>query len=149
MGENTQAVRAAREYLNRVRRRRCELANKQERIEALRDLATGTAGSILGLRRSDSPDVQQMETIMCKVVDLEREIADDRKELEQAQRQVADVLCELDDTREQRILFARYLECRSWPEIAAGSGYAHCSLFRYHAAGLRNVEKILGSKGRT
>ena len=143
MDINAAAMQAARDFLGRVRMLRNRIENKMLRIETLRDMATNTTSQVSDMPRSDSPNLQRMETVMCKVVDLEREIAEDRDAMEEAKEQIAAALCELDDYREQRVLYERYVECAAWAAIIVECGYARSSVYRYHDTGIEHLAVIL------
>ena len=143
MEANTVAMQAAREFLEQVRRLRNEIEDKERRIEMLRDMATSTTGRMSDMPRSDSPDLQKMESVLCKVTDLEREVAGKRIALAAAKERVTTALCELEDYKEQRVLFARYIECRAWSSIAEETGYGRSSMYRYHDAGVAHIAKAL------
>ncbi len=143
MGANTVAMEAAREFLGRVHRLRNRIENKELRIETLRGMAMSTTGQITDMPRSDSPDLQRMETALCKAADLEQEIVRDREELEVARSEVAAALCELDDYREQQVLHDRYVECKTWAAISMDSGYHVRTLQRRHNTGVEHLAAIM------
>ena len=104
------AVRNTEEFLGRVRKLRNGIENKMLRIETLRDMATSTTAAVSDMPRSDSPNLQRMETVLCKVADLESEIAQDRAAMETAKAEITAALSELEDYREQQALYGRYVE---------------------------------------
>ena len=144
----TKAVdtRAARDFLGRVRELRGLIESKTRKMETLRDMAESTTGHMSDMPRSASPDLQRMETAMCKVADLELEIAEDRVAMEQAKEAITAALCDLDDYREQQVLFYRYVECLSWAHVFTESGYGKSTVYRYHDAGLTHMAQTLMSR---
>ena len=139
MDMNTAAVRDTVEFLGQVRRLRNGIENKMLRIETLRDMATSTTATISDMPRSDSPNLQRMETVLCKVADLEREIVRDQEAMERAKAEIAAALCELDDYREQQALFGRYVECNAWAAIAKDCGFHIRTVQRQHDAGIEHL----------
>lgn len=72
------AVQDTMEFLGRVRKLRNGIENKMRRIETLQDMATSTTAAVSDMPRSDSPNLQRMETVLCKVADYHTEKAIDR-----------------------------------------------------------------------
>ena len=132
------AVRNTEEFLGRVRKLRNGIENKMLRIETLRDMATSTTAAVSDMPRSDSPNLQRMETVLCKVADLESEIAQDRAAMETAKAEITAALSELEDYREQQALYGRYVECNAWAAIAKDCGFHIRTVQRQHDAGIEH-----------
>ena len=140
------AVRDTMEFLGRVRKLRNGIENKMLRIETLRDMATSTTAAVSDMPRSDSPNLQRMETVLCKVADLESEIAQDRAAMETAKAEITAALSELEDYREQQALYGRYVECNAWAAIAKDCGFHIRTVQRQHDAGIEHLAVLM--KGR-
>ena len=140
------AVRNTEEFLGRVRKLRNGIENKMLRIETLRDMATSTTAAVSDMPRSDSPNLQRMETVLCKVADLESEIAQDRAAMETAKAEIMAALSELEDYREQQALYGRYVECNAWAAIAKDCGFHIRTVQRQHDAGIEHLAVLM--KGR-
>ena len=137
------AVRNTEEFLGRVRKLRNGIENKMLRIETLRDMATSTTAAVSDMPRSDSPNLQRMETVLCKVADLESEIAQDRAAMETAKAEITAALSELEDYREQQALYGRYVECNAWAAIAKDSGFHIRTVQRQHDAGIEHLAVLM------
>lgn len=137
------AVRNAEEFLGRVRKLRNGIENKMLRIETLRDMATSTTAAVSDMPRSDSPNLQRMETVLCKVADLESEIAQDRAAMETAKDEITAALSELEDYREQQALYGRYVECNAWAAIAKDCGFHIRTVQRQHDAGIEHLAVLM------
>ena len=137
------AVRNTEEFLGRVRKLRNGIENKMLRVETLRDMATGTTAAVSDMPRSDSPNLQRMETVLCKVADLEREIAQDRAAMETAKAEITAALSELEDYREQQALYGRYVECNAWAAIAKDCGFHIRTVQRQHDAGIEHLAVLM------
>ena len=72
------AMKTAQEFLSRALTLQREIENKKRRIQTLRDMATSTTGTMSDMPRSDSPNLQRMETVLCKAADLEFEVDVDK-----------------------------------------------------------------------
>lgn len=137
------AVRNTEEFLGRVRKLRNGIENKMLRIETLRDMATSTTAAVSDMPRSDSPNLQRMETVLCKVADLESEIAEDRAAMETAKAEITAALSELEDYREQQALYGRYVECNAWAAIAKDCGFHIRTVQRQHDAGIEHLAVLM------
>ena len=137
------ALRNTEEFLGRVRKLRNGIENKMLRIETLRDMATSTTAAVSDMPRSDSPNLQRMETVLCKVADLESEIAQDRAAMETAKAEITAALSELEDYREQQALYGRYVECNAWAAIAKDCGFHIRTVQRQHDAGIEHLAVLM------
>ena len=137
------AVRNTEEFLGRVRKLRNGIENKMLRIETLRDMAASTTAAVSDMPRSDSPNLQRMETVLCKVADLESEIAQDRAAMETAKAEITAALSELEDYREQQALYGRYVECNAWAAIAKDCGFHIRTVQRQHDAGIEHLAVLM------
>ena len=137
------AVRNTEEFLGRVRKLRNGIENKMLRIETLRDMATSTTAAVSDMPRSDSPNLQRMETVLCKVADLESEIAEDRAAMETAKAEITAALSELEEYREQQALYGRYVECNAWAAIAKDCGFHIRTVQRQHDAGIEHLAVLM------
>ncbi len=137
------AVRNTEEFLGRVRKLRNGIENKMLRIETLRDMATSTTAAVSDMPRSDSPNLQRMETVLCKVADLESEIAQDRAAMETAKVEITAALSELEDYREQQALYGRYVECNAWAAIAKDCGFHIRTVQRQHDVGIEHLAVLM------
>ena len=146
MEDNTVAVDLAREFLDRVRELRRAIENKMRRWETLREMADSTTGRMSDMPRNDSPDLQRMETALCKAADLQIEIAGDRAAMAKAKEEITNAICALDDFREQQVLYGRYVECQSWAAIASECGYHRRTIMKQHRAGLAHLAARMTEK---
>ena len=141
------AVQDTVEFLGRVRRLQSGIENKMRRIETLRAMAESTTAWMTDMPRSASPDLQRMETALCKAVDIEQEIVGDEAALDTAREQITAAVCELEDYREQRVLFGRYVECRPWIDIASEWGYHVRTARKWHDSGIRHLAERRAAHG--
>ena len=138
------AVRNTEEFLGRVRKLRNGIENKMLRIETLRDMATSTTATMSDMPRSDSPNLQRMEAVLCKAADLERELAEDKATLAAVKEEITEAICDLDDYKEQQALFGRYVECKEWEDIVKACGYHKRTVQRHHDAGVEHLAMKMG-----
>lgn len=137
------AVKDTMEFLGRVRKLRNGIENKMLRVETLRDMATGTTAAVSDMPRSDSPNLQRMEAVLCKVADLESEIARDQVAMETARAEITAALSELEDYREQQVLYGRFVECNGWAAIAQDCGLHIRTVQRRLDAGVEHLATLM------
>ena len=148
---NTQGVKAgdtqARNFLNRVHRMDRSLGWKKEQIVALREMATSATSRISDMPRSDSPNLQRMEMLVCKITDLEREVEGDCVDLEATRIDTALAILKLPHVQHQQLLTERYLLSRSWHDITGAMGYSMSHVFRLHEDALCSMQALLTKEG--
>ena len=137
------AMEAAREFLGRARSLQREIENKERRIQTLRDMAESTTGKMSDMPRSDSPNLQRMETVLCKAADLEMEMTEDQARLDGIKEEITAAIGELTDYREQEVLFHRYVKCLSWAQVFSECGYSERSVFRFHDSAVERIAAYL------
>lgn len=137
----------ARDYLNRVHRMERKLRWKREQITALREMATSATMRISDMPRADSPNLQRVESLVCKVADLEHEVLAELVTLEATRIDTALMICNLPNEQHQQLLTERYLRSRGWKDIADTMGYSLSHMFRLHEDALCHMEVLLAKEG--
>ena len=84
-----------------------------------------------------------MESLTCKIVDMEADLACDADKLAEIRMDIALLICKVPDTNQQEILRERYLNLRTWQEIMTATGYSKSSVFRLHNAALAKLNRII------
>ena len=137
----------ARVFLNRLGRIARRLKLKREQVQALHELATSATAQISDMPRSDSPNLQRLETLVCRIADLDAEIQQESVEMEAVRLETALMICRLHDPIYQRILTLRYIDNRKWNEIMDELGYSRSRIFEMHEDALCAMEKLLAESG--
>lgn len=127
-----------KEYLGGAYRIDQRINSKIEQAASLRDLATKATATY-----SDTPasggDIQSMEAVIVKIVDLEQEINADIDALVDFKREIIGAIKSLADPECQMLLELRYLCFRSWAEIAVALGCSMRKVFRLHDKALNKI----------
>lgn len=140
----------AKEYLSQAIRLDQMIDNKLQQLESLRSLAT-KATTTLGVEKVSSSCVQQsMELAIANMMDLSQEINADIDRLVSLRRNIAHVISQLEDWNHRLLLEMRYVQGKSWEDIAVDLDYNNRTVFKVHGRALQQIEKILleGSKGQ-
>jgi hypothetical protein len=133
----------AKEYLAQVRLIDTRINNKLAQVSELRDLATKATSVLSDMPRGDSPNLQSMEGIIVKIVDMENEVNGDIDGLIDLKREILEVIQRVRTPAYQALLEMRYLGFMTWEDIAEASGCDIRSAYRTHRGALRAVDRIL------
>jgi DNA-directed RNA polymerase specialized sigma subunit len=114
-------------------------------VNSLRTLAT-KVNTTFGEERVNSTKKQSpMEETIVKLMDLENEVNKDIDELIKLKGEIIETINQVDDPIYQLILERRYVEGKTWEEIAAGLGYDRSTVWRNHGKALKEIFKILNN----
>ena len=130
----------AKEYLGKAYRLDQRIRSKQEQISALTDLATSCSANITGMPRNPNQGGSRMADAVCKIADLQDEIAADMVLLVDLKAELVSVIKAVDSIDHQLILEKRYITGKSWPEIAVDLGYKMRHMYKVHDEALENIK---------
>nr|DAV92517.1 MAG TPA: Protein of unknown function (DUF1492) [Caudoviricetes sp.] len=131
----------AKEYLNRIRRQNFILKQtKHELTEIRSDILTIRASSLAehvsGSKNSDVADKYiRLEQYMDKV-NHEWDI------LINMRMEAKAMIKALPDPQQQAVLYARYINCKRWEDIASDMGYSWQGVFKLHGRALQSFEHM-------
>lgn len=131
----------AKEYLNRIRRQNFILKQTEHELTEIRsDILTIRASSLTehvsGSKNSDVADKYiRLEQYMDKV-NHEWDI------LINMRMEAKAMIKALPDPQQQAVLYARYINCGRWEDIAADMGYSWKHTFRLHGKALQMFATI-------
>lgn len=130
----------AKEYLSQAYRLDQRAASKAEQIFQLRGLATQATATMSNMPRNASPNPHRMEGIIVKIVDLENDLNADIDRLLDLKREIVKVIDAVENPDQQLLLSLRYLNFKSWEQIAVTLGYSMVYTFQLHKKALENVK---------
>lgn len=133
----------AKEYLSQAIWLDQRINNKLEQKEQLEALAKKvtvnfTQEKVSGGRATTSP----MEDATVKLIDLCHEINDDIDELITLKAEILEIISKVDDPVSQLLLQMRYIEGKTWEEVAYDLDYNSRTVFKIHGRALKEIEKI-------
>ena len=126
----------APDVLLKPRQIRREIERKQMRIETLRRFAEHLTSPLREVRVKSTPDPTRMQALLAEAADEEKQLPLLEAELEQALAAAAIMVSTLPDERLVHLMELRYLEGRSWEEVAAALGYSPSQTFKLHRAAM-------------
>ena len=133
----------AKEFLGRVGRIQRRIKWKKAQVEQLRELSTGCSAQISDMPRSDSPNLQRLETLVCKIADMDAEIQQDEAALAAEKIDLALMVCSVPSANQQAVLTERYMNGKTWTEITDALGLSRSRVFAIHEDALCSVESRL------
>ena len=130
----------AKDYLSQAYKLNHRIDCKLRQTENLRDLATRATASIHAERVSGTKQRSPMENAIVKLIDLEYEINSDIDSLVDMKREIAVVISKLSSPSHKILLELRYLEGKTWDEIAKAMDYDLRWIYRLHGKALKEIE---------
>ena len=129
----------ARTYLEQAYRIDQRINCKIEQVSSLHSLATKANSTLTDMPGSPNRNIHRMEDIIVKIVDLENDINQDIDMLVDLKTEIMQVIKKVDDLELQTLLEQRYLNFRTWEQIAVDMGYNVRHLYRMHDKALKAV----------
>lgn len=120
----------AKEYLSQAYRIDQRINSKLEQVMLLHELSTKATSTLSDMPRNPSGDPQSMETILCKIVDLENDINRDIDALVDLKREMVAVIKTVENIEYQTLLELRYLCFMTWEQIAVDMGYSIENIYK-------------------
>lgn len=112
-----------KERLNQAYHLDLRIESKLQQVESLRALAAKATTTYGAEPVSGTRDVHKREEIICKIVDLQAEINSDIDSLVDLKRELREMIEAVPNVSYRTILELRYLNFRTWEEIAVAMGY--------------------------
>ena len=112
-----------KELLNQAYHLDLRIESKLQQVESLRSLAAKATTAYAAEPVSGTRDVHKREEIICKIVDLQAEINSDIDRLVDLKKQLREMIEAVPNVSYRTILELRYLNFRTWEEIAVAMGY--------------------------
>lgn len=130
----------AKAYLGQAYRIDKRINSKLEQIVSLRELATKATSTLNDTPVSGTRNIQSMEGIIAKMIDLESEINQDIDTLVDLKREFVSIIKKINNPEYQTLLELRYLCFKTWEQIAVDMGYDLRYLHKLHGRALESCE---------
>ena len=132
-----------KEYLNQIQRYEKIINNKLEEIEHLKLLATSISASTYGIERVQTSGSQdKIGDTIAKLVDAQRELADNVVELMEKKQKLIDV----ENPQYYDFLYKRYVEKKKLTVIADEMEYNEEYIKQFHGKAVNYVKEMLNFK---
>ena len=113
---------------------------KLKQAQSLRALAENASTALSDIPMCGTRNVNRMEDIITKLVDLEAEIKADIITIVDLKQDIAAAIRRVNNLAYQAVLELRYLCFMRWPAIAQEMAYSSQHTFRLHKLALQVVE---------
>lgn len=133
----------AKDFLNQAYLLDQRIKSKSEQIQSLNELATSCTATMTGMPHSPSGSTSRMADTVCKIVDLQNEIAADMDRLVQTKKDIVEVIGKVEDVELRILLEQRYLCGATWEAITMNLYHNRRWVFRLHDKALGVVQQIL------
>ena len=126
----------AKEYLGQAYRIDQRINSKLEQVASLRELATKATSTLSDMPKTGSRNIQPMEGIVVKIIDLENEINRDIDALVDFKRELVGIIKGVHNPEYQTLLELRYLCFHPWEQIAVEMEYDLRYVYKMHGRAL-------------
>lgn len=133
-----------KEYLGQISRFNRMINNKLTEIAQLKDMAVSISAPQSGERVQTTPNFDKIGTKYAKIDEMERKIDGMVDELVDKKEKIIQQIDSMEDENTYNILFARYIEKKTFEVIATEMKYSWRQVVRLHGTALKQFEKKYG-----
>lgn len=133
-----------KEYLGQISRLNRMINNKLTEIAQLKDMAVSISATQSGERVQITPNFDKIGTKYAKIDEMERKIDGMVDELVDKKEKIIQQIDSMEDENTYNILFARYIEKKTFEVIATEMKYSWRQVVRLHGTALKQFEKKYG-----
>ena len=112
---------------------------KLKQVHSLRELATNCSATLTGMPHSSNKGNSTMAKAVEKIVDLENEINADIDNLVETKQQIIGAINQIKKPEYRALLEMRYIDFKSWEQIATEMRYSVDNIFKMHRNALKCV----------
>ena len=133
----------AKEYLSQALWLNQRIDNKLEQLERLKAMAMRVTANLTQEKVSGGYNKRSpMENTIVRIMDLEREVNDEIDKLINLKQEILETISLVDDPMAQLLLEMRYINRRTWGEIAEELGYSDRGIHKIHGRALKEIDEI-------
>lgn len=121
-----------KEYLSQAYRIDQRINSKLEQVSSLRKLTVKATSTLSDTYSSGNGNKQKMEGVIVKIIDLEHEIDEEIDRLVDLKQEIVSLIKKVKNTEYQTLLELRYLNFKTWEQIATEMHYSIQHTFRIH-----------------
>lgn len=133
----------AKEYLSQALWLNQRIDNKLEQLERLKAMAMRVSVNLTREKVSGGYNRKNpMEDTIVKIMDLEIEVNQEIDKLINLKQEILETISLVDDPMAQLLLEMRYINRRTWGEIAGELGYSDRGIHKIHGRALKEIDEI-------
>lgn len=133
-----------KQYLGQISRLDRMIKNKMTELSQYKDLIYGLSAVVNEERVQKSPDFDKMTGKVAKVLKIESKIDELIDEYVDKKNLIISQIDSMENEIYYEILFARYIEKKTFEKIADEMMYSWRQIIRLHGKALQEFEKIYG-----
>lgn len=131
-------------YLGQVRRLEYQIQNKISEIEQLRELSRSVSAIVNEERVQTTPDFDKIGAMYCKIETIEEKLSVLIDEYMEQKNKIIGQIEAIDEDIYYELLFHRYIERKTFEEIAVDIKYSFRQTLRLHGKALCAFEEKYG-----
>lgn len=135
-----------KDYLNQISRLNQKINNKLVEIAQLKEMAVSLESVQCGERVQTTPNFDKIGTRFAKIDEHERNIDTMVDEFAEKKEKIISQIDSMEEETTYTILFARYIEKKTFEEIAVDTHYSWRQVVRLHGKALRQFEAKYGKE---
>ena len=121
-----------KEYLSQAYRIDQRINSKLDQVQSLRELTVKATSTLSDTYSSGNGNKQKMEGVIVKIIDLEHEIDEEIDRLVDLKQEIVSLIKKVKNPEYQTLLELRYLNFKTWEQIASEMHYSIQHTFRIH-----------------
>lgn len=134
-----------KKYLQQIRLYDSRISIKLEELQRLKEMVLRITPTLKDDVVSGEGNQDKLSDAVAKIVDLEVEINRDVDRYVNAKQEISATLGKLTDPDQLRVLHMRYVQYKTWEQIANEMGFSYRWVCTIHGRALQEIEKILKS----
>ena len=138
-------VMDTKQYLNQISRLDRMIQNKLAEISQLRELAMSVSAVKNEERVQTTPNFDKIGTAYCKIEEMEEKLDKLIDEFVDKKNLIISQIDKIENETYYEILFARYIEKKTFEKIADEMTYSWRQVIRLHGRALQEFEKKYGN----
>ena len=138
-------VMDTKQYLNQISRLDRMIQNKLAEISQLRELAMSVSAVKNEERVQTTPNFDKIGTAYCKIEEMEEKLDKLIDEYVDKKNLIISQIDGIENETYYEILFARYIEKKTFEKIADEMAYSWRQIIRLHGGALQEFEKKYGN----
>lgn len=126
-------------YLNQYKYLNAEIDRKIEELEHWKSKIYNVTGTLSDMPKSPNRS-NTIENGIATIDEIEANINNDISELVALRKEIENKINEVEDPKLRELLKCRYLDCKSWEEVAFKNGYSWQHTYRLHEKALDEIK---------
>lgn len=134
-----------KQYLQQISRLDRMINNKLSEISQLRELAMSVSAITNEERVQTTPNFDKIGTTYCKIEEMEEKLDKLIDEFVDKKNLIISQIDKIENETYYEILFARYIEKKTFEKIADEMTYSWRQVIRLHGRALQEFERVYGN----